>query len=466
MASAFNILIFGVYLFFYFLFSNNLIGDFGGNIYLSAPIILSIVIYINYRRYKTIFHILNIFNFSSLLFFFGSPLINLFLAQENFVLESIVVSEFSKRDLDFCSIIVMISLSVINFSASLNINLLFVRNLDSYNSKFNHFLFKVGSILMTTSLPFIVLLIVFQIQYLLEAGYLSIYNGDIANVKYPIPFLTYVTYPFFYGFCLICSAVPSKKIFNRFFIILLCISIFESFKGGRFSLVSPILYFFWFSTLVYHTNFKLKKLLIPFILLISLISFLTLNRDKSENSVDVNKVAFSIIASQGRSVQLFSLYLDNKPQVEKYGKYMITSNLLLPYLVIKYPSKIFQSQNTESVMISNNFKDIITYVLSPDYYLSGGGMGGTYIVELYELGLLFCIFFSLIFGIFLYNFSNLTINSVFFRFISYFLFLYIFIMPRAEALPNFLNLIKLVFVYLLLKFVFVFFNKIQPQKND
>ncbi|TBH75056.1 O-antigen polysaccharide polymerase Wzy [Aquirufa antheringensis] len=466
MASTFNILIFVLYLFFYFLISNNLIDDFGGYIYLSAPIILIIIIILNYRRYKSIFHILNIFNFSSLLFFFGSPLINLFLAQENFILESIVVKEFSKRDLDFCSIIVLISLSVINFSSGLNINFLSFSNADSSHTKFNNYLFKVGSILMITSLPFIIVLIIFQIQYLLEAGYLSIYNGDISNVAYPIPFLSYVTYPFFYGFCLICSAVPTQKIFNRFFIILFCISIFESFKGGRFSLVAPILYFFWFSTLVYRTNFKLKKLLIPLVLLISLISFLTLNREKSESSVDLNKVAFSIIASQGRSVQLFSLYLENKAQVENYGKYMITSNLLLPYLVLRYPSKIFQSQNTETVMISNNFKDIITYVLSPDYYLSGGGMGGTYIVELYELGLLFSIFFSFIFGIFLYNLSKLTIVSAFFRFISYFLFLYIFIMPRAEALPNFLNLIKLGFVYLLLKFVFVFYNKIGSQKYD
>lgn len=465
MSFVLNIFIFFIYLILYFLFSANVITDLGGYIYLSAPLILIVFICGNLKSNISFFNILNIFNLSSLLFFFASPLVNLFISLDVFNFESIIVKVFSKRDLDFCSIVVIISISCINIGSRLKIH--FFKYLDyvTIDLKFNRYLFLIGKWLMILSFPFILCLIYFQIKYILDFGYLTIYTGEIADIKYPLPYLSYVTYPFFYGFCLICSAAAPQKSFNKYVGLLLFVSLFESFKGGRFSLIGPILFFFWYSSVIYKSKYKPRKLLLPLLLLVALISVLTLRRDKSDN-VDISKVTFSIIASQGRSVQLFSLYLENKEQVEKYGKYMITSNLLLPYLVVKYPSKLFQSQNTETVMISNNFKDIITYVLSPEYYLSGGGMGGTYIVEIYELGLVFCIFFSICFGVFLYNFSKLTINSTLVRFISYFLFLYIFIMPRAEALPNILNLFKFVFVYFLLKLGFIILNKSKVQINE
>ncbi len=459
----FNLILFFFFFFLYIIYSANFSIGIDGGVYTFSPLIIFVLIYGNLKNDFSFFHILNIFNLSSLLFFFGTPLINIIVSQDLYNFESIVSKLFNKRDLDYCSIIVIISLLTINISCNLKIKVFNI--VENNNFTFNDYIFNIGKWLMILSLPFILLLIFYQISYIYENGYLTIYTGGLSEINYPFPLLGYATYPFSYGFYLICSACPTNKVFNKYFFLLVIVALFESLKGGRFSLIGPVLFYFWYCSVNFGVRYNIKKLFLPLILLISLISFLTFNREKSESDVDLSRIAFSVISSQGRSTQLFSLYIENKTEVERYGKYMITSNLILPYLVLKYPSKIFQSQNVEAVLISNSFKEIITYVLNPDYYLNGGGMGGTYIVELYELGFIFCFVFSILFGIFLYNFSFLFNRFYLFRFLSLFLFLYVFIMPRAEALPNMLNLIKLVtffslvYIGFFLRYKSIFFKR-------
>jgi oligosaccharide repeat unit polymerase len=434
--------------------------NLGGKIYLLAPFIIILLIVLNLRQGYYIFDLLNIFNISSLLFFFSTPLMSLFLNIDLFLLESLVILDFKPNSLDYCSLIILLSNICVNLSYSLFSS--YFKKKDNLPTiiRYENF-FLLGRTLMITSLPFMLLLIVIQIKYIIENGYLSIYNGSLQQIQYPVPFLSFSSYLFYFGYYFICASKCDRKKFNLYSFIYIAFSVLDSLKGGRFSLVLSIFFYLWYSYKIYDVKYKLKIFFIPFIILLLFVNFLTINRDSNRDNSNnqIITTTASIIASQGRSTQLFSLYLENKVSVHQYGTLLITSNLLWPYLKIRYPDIDFNSQNTQSLLVSNNFKDIITYVLNPDYFLSGGGMGGTYIVELFELGYVFTILFSLVFGFFIYIFSNKYINKSFGGFISFFIFQYIFVMPRAESLPNSLTFLKLLFIFMF----FILFFKLQKR---
>ncbi len=434
--------------------------NFGGNIYLLAPFIIILIIVLNLRQGFYIFDLLNIFNISTLLFFFSTPLMSVFLNINLYLLESLVIVDFKPNSLDYCSLIILLSNISINLSYILFSR--YFKKKDTLSTIIKHKNFYLlGRTLMITSLPFMLLLLFIQIKYIQENGYLSIYNGSLQQIQYPIPFLNFSTYLFYFGYYFICASKCDRKKFNLYSFVYIAFSVFDSLKGGRFSLILSILFFLWYSYKIYDVKYKLKIFFIPFIILLLFVNFLTINRDANRDNSNnqIITTTAAIIASQGRSTQLFSLYLENKASVHQYGTFLISSNLLWPYLKIKYPDIDFNSQNTQSIFVSNNFKDIITYVLNPDYFLSGGGMGGTYIVELFELGYVFTILFSIVFGFFIYFFSNKYIYTSFGGFISFFIFQYIFVMPRGEALPNSLTFLKLLFIFIF----FIFFFKLQTR---
>ena len=425
--------------------------NLGGYIYLFAPFIIILIIVLNLRQGYYIFDLLNIFNISSLLFFFSTPLMSVFLNIDLFLLESLVIVDFKPSSLDYCSLIILLSNISINLSY-----ILFSRHFRKKDNldiiiKYEKF-YLLGRTLLITSLPFMLLLLFIQIKYILDNGYLSIYNGSLQQIQYPVPFLSFSSYLFYFGYYFICASKCDRKKFNLYSFIYIAFSVLDSLKGGRFSLVLSIFFYLWYSYIIYDVKYKLKIFIIPFIILLLFVNFLTINRDSNRDNSNnqIITTTAAIIASQGRSTQLFSLYLENKVSVHQYGTLLITSNLLWPYLKIRYPDIDFNSQNTQSLQVSNNFKDIITYVLNPNYFLDGGGMGGTYIVELFELGFLFTILFSILFGVFIHLFSNKYVFTYFGGFISFFIFQYVFIMPRAEALPNILTFIKLFFVFFFL----------------
>ena len=91
--------------------------------------------------------------------------------------------------------------------------------------------------------------------------------------------------------------------------------------------------------------------------------------------------------------------------------------------------------------------------ISPEYYFAGGGLGGTYIVELKELGLFFLICISILIGILFSKFTKHITHNHLIKFLSYSILLHVFIMIRGETFPNMWNLLKLIFFYYSLKFL-------------
>lgn len=429
----------------YFSFSNS-----NGIIYKLSPFIIFYLIYSNYRLNIKLFDVINIFNFSVLLFSFLAPFFSLFIEIDINTFDSIVYRVFSNMVLDKGSCLIVISVLVINITYILSkrINI----NSSNTNSEFIKFSYFFGKILFIFSIPLTITALFIQIFYVINNGFLSLYNGELQSIVYPLKIIGFAHYFFYYGFFLIASSIPPKKKLMKYAIIFIIISLFEGIKGSRIAFIFPVIYLLWYLSFFYK-SYNIKNKLKYIFVSLFIVIFLTTLRENVDDTKSSIRIVPEIIASQSRSVQLIALYEEYSDEVEKYGDKMITSNLLLPYYFLIYPSKVFKSQNYELVKISNNFKNIITFVISPEYYFAGGGLGGTYIVELKELGLFFLICISILIGILFSKFTKHLTHNHLIKFLSYSILLHVFIMIRGETFPNMWNLLKLIFFYYSLKFL-------------
>ena len=80
---------------------------------------------------------------------------------------------------------------------------------------------------------------------MLEHGYLAVYDGTIANLKYPI-WTTGAISIFEFSYCLFLASKPSKKKFFIISSIFFALRIADVLKGGRSKLFLPIIFLLWY----------------------------------------------------------------------------------------------------------------------------------------------------------------------------------------------------------------------------
>lgn len=441
-----------VLFFLYWLLETNIVYTFYGYIYFAAPFVIIFLLFTELFLYKTyLFELKNIFLFTSLIFFFGSTLVRSVFEIDVFQLDSLVVENFDPKLLDKASLIILISIITIYLVARNAFEIV------SPKFIFNHFFFRLGKKLMTFSIPFVFLQYLFEFYYIFKNGYLAIYSIGLNNIDYPLPFLRFSYYFFFIGYFLVVISNCSYVIFKKYSYIFLFFALLNSLKGGRAEIMIPICYFLWISNLIYGKRLQIKKIIYLFLLVLLSANFLSQFRTDND-SLPISKIFYSVIASQGRSTQTFALYLKNSEELDNLENCFIIANLAVPIINFQHPEAYNQGQNIESVKYSKNFKLIITYFLNESYYLAGGGIGGTYIAELYQFGIIGVIFFSLIFGTYL-RYHKFFFNIPYIKFISFFLFSHIFIISRAEYFPNTYILIKYILIYVAIYVLLIIINK-------
>lgn len=285
-------------------------------------------------------------------------------------------------------------------------------------------------------------------------GYESLYLGS----NLPVPsFIGLIadTMPFFIA--IILSRLPNKK--NSYLLLssYLILQLPLLAAGKRTPFMVAVLIWISYVALRGYTDSKkevwiTKKektatlIIIP--VLIVLIPFIG---DIRGGNVSHENPLIKTLDSQGVTIDVISHGIAMKEETPKsiYGSYTIAP--ILSYVSTNFISRSLlntteiQVQTKESAELGLNYADTISYmVLSKDLYLSGQGLGSSYIIETYiDFGIAGLIVYSILMAILMRWMSNNFGRNQFKTFLIILLMMGIYILPRDASLNFIVSIIQI-----------------------
>ena len=279
-----------------------------------------------------------------------------------------------------------------------------------------------------------------EVQNVISIGYVSSYR--ILKLK---NFSYYLVTLFDFLIVIYLSLKPKfdikAKIIIGIYIILLFIS---SLKGSRGIFLIGLIFFFWYLEIL--EVFKInKKHMLILIFLISIYSnFIrsirnNYGKDINFTMVKTNSKIIEIpkkfLESQNSTARMIG-YLKTFPEItegENNGK-MIFSSFHTFYDSIFNKESVSTRKFEESLgKRASNFSRI-SYIINSKYVQLGYGLGGNYIVEMYEIGKKYgVLFFSFLFILMIYFLENIfkKNNSIYKNIFVILIFKKIFFAPRS-----------------------------------
>ncbi|GLI56923.1 sugar isomerase [Propionigenium maris DSM 9537] len=307
-------------------------------------------------------------------------------------------------------------------------------------------------------------------RFVSELGYSEYYLSYSSNLPFIISFFSSFYYISFYT---ILSTFPNKRKTRVLFLMGSIVAVVSLGFGQRNGFVLDIILMFIYLAFREQTGQKWidrKKIAIGLILIPLVIGGMQdLSNKRFEKNISSKEATFkkveSFFISQGGSIHTITYGYQLKDYIPKQDiKYILGP--LRDYLTQNIISqKLFGFENWQHDPIKKATKaalygSTLAYMLFPEGYLAGKGMGSSYIAEIYhDFGYLGIIFGSLLIGMSLKKFDNYSVNS-WFKFVFLMLIIRrVIYLPRDSALgwisivfsiPNILGLLSII---LLSKFI-------------
>lgn len=278
-----------------------------------------------------------------------------------------------------------------------------------------------------------------NIKEVMKMGYAASYLRDIdKNSSYYFIALFSILFIIYLG-------LKPKK--NKKMIIILVVSILiafiSSFSGSRGEFLVKLIFFIWY--LEVQNYFKIKKkyaILLVFLVFIYSDRLANIRANYGKNSYSVNRtdnfkiveLPLSFLESQNGTASLIG-YIKVFPEIiegENYGK-MILYSYYTFYDSFFRKELLIQNKSREVGMKINNASRI-SYIVNYDYVKKGNGLGGNYIVEMYEVGREpGVLFLSIFFVLLIFYLENLfkKDKSIYSNIFVLMIFEKIFMAPRS-----------------------------------
>lgn len=282
-------------------------------------------------------------------------------------------------------------------------------------------------------------------------GYLSIHLGGETAINYPV-WTKGTGFIFEAAFCFILAARPPKKIFFPVALLFTVAKFYDSLRGQRILFAMAIGYVIW-----YYLNTYLKKLNLKHLVILggaaviiftsfSVIRTHSLQQNSSFATVQSKiskgyKNLFSFIEGQSVSIYVFGHMIHFK---EKF------KNKRHPYIFDKVVNLFtpWTGQNEKTIQEHNALSDQLTYFLNRSVYLYGGGTGGSFLGELYDLGRLGFIIGAVTIGFCIYLFELFFQRNRWVSLIAYYVISQLLWMPRGEVLYSVRNILVTTIIYI------------------
>ncbi len=299
---------------------------------------------------------------------------------------------------------------------------------------------KIGTTLFFIGLPGAIIKSLIKLKYVFSHGYLALFSDNTAPLSYP--FWTNISsLLFLIGFIFILASLPSKRKTLIIISIFMSIVILKLLGGTRGGAMVIFLFVVW-----YYYRFVSTKDIKVFLAiavgsgLIILSQFIGFFR--SGIAYNINNFSDTLIeffSNMGTSLSVLSAMIHYKDEFINNGIPYIFN----PFLTFFAPP----SQGIERIENVPSLADQLSYFVAPERYLSGEGVGTSFLGELYDLGSLGFILGNLLLGIFIIFFSKIVGSSRLALILSYHIVTGIIWMPRGGYFPPIIMLIVVLIAY-------------------
>lgn len=293
-----------------------------------------------------------------------------------------------------------------------------------------------------------------EYKYILSVGYISIYVGGLDDLNYYSPLIKFSHLVFYSLFSYYLIVTNSKKSFLIIALLFLFVSLLDSLKGARISLILPIFFIVWYYNSLYQIKIN-SRTVFKICLLIIFLVFFSIYSATKRNDLELDlktNVIKSAILETGSTLQVVGRYIKNRDQVVSTYPYFLEP-IFYPYFYIRYFSVMTKGQSNDLLIYRNSLNHQFTAFLDKEGYLAGRGVGTSSPAELFQYGLFSLLFLSIIYGFLLVLFYN-SINNNLIIFLSSTIVLHLFFIARETPFPNMIGIIKSTFVYFILKSIF------------
>jgi len=311
---------------------------------------------------------------------------------------------------------------------------------------------KIGLLFFSISFPFFVFRQLTSFLVIFNYGYIG---SHMQAINYSNPIINILASFFYMGFFLYMSGVPSKRNSLIIFIVfVLCsgLSLFQGSRGEFFSLLLAALWVF-----LYVSNYKfgfLKALLIGFLLI-----FIADFTGYIRNGVLPDHLfgfttIFDFLYSQGVSILVPGTtiqFADHFSMVDGFHSLFSQFQLIFQNLIGHHGSYTIETA-TKSWDLSHK----LAYFLNKNLYLSGSGLGTSFLAEMYLTGGLLGVFIiTFLFSISFRWFYFIALKSNLLFFVFAFTLTAILFIPRGSMFYFFVPLYKSLVAMLL---ILLFYN--------
>ncbi|MFT3751983.1 MAG: O-antigen polysaccharide polymerase Wzy [Paludibacter sp.] len=305
------------------------------------------------------------------------------------------------------------------------------------------YLYTGGIILFIIALPGILTKYYLQMKVILQQGYLSIYNGSLQNIDYPI-ICTGAGTLLIIGYCIFISSKPSKKQYLIITTIFILTQILNGLKGQRSVLMFPLVFSTWYYMKFFTTQVAVRKII--FLILIVAIAaqgILMLRHKKkylSQKESFTDTYITNFFVQQG--VTFFI-----QPYILHYG----IKNESYPYLLAPLDFRSYgKPQTLDRLQKFNYLPDKLMYRMLPNGFKEGGGVGSSITAIFYDLPRWVSFILCFLGGFLISKFENNVKNYRLLLVSSYYIVYAVTSSIRYEPLQLFYDLLIVLVIYTLI----------------
>ncbi len=311
-------------------------------------------------------------------------------------------------------------------------------------------LYRIGLIIFIIFLPFTAFKSYLEFIDLFGKSFTEYYTEE-SSLSTPL-YLRLFALMFQVAYMIILASIPKRQ--NYLIISGLYILTIVPYLliGLRANFAVSLIFMFWYYINIYNIKVRIKRLVVPLILLLSVLQLVAIKRNLNVNdSISFFKLIPTFLYDQSQSMYVLSLYM-------QYYDDIIHNQF--PYLLDPLTSWMYPSgQSLEVVNSRSSLGHHLTYSLSPGYYMSGSSLGTNFIAELYEFGLIAIILGAVFFAYFISAFEKLVFKKRVYLFLSLIILQYFFIAPRSGFLPSIYFIFRVLLIYYCILVIFRLYSR-------
>ena len=289
-----------------------------------------------------------------------------------------------------------------------------------------------------------------------SADYASSYSAEAKDLKSIVPLSWVFTNVFSIGFYLWLASVPSERSFKKGFYIFILTSLASSLYGGRINFVVPLIFIFWYRSVVYGRELSKFSLYLGGILIFIFVLFV--ENFRSQVGIDLDVIVGFFIGSLSKAQYTLSLYIDGKSLIDQVGSNYWSAPLTFPYDYFVHGGALV-GQGEASADIRGDLGHVMPAALNRDAYIAGAGTGSSLVAEAYQYGLI-GLFPLLLMFYFFYREIFRRMSKRIFLMISPLVFMHFVFSGRDSLFLNSWGLVKLILAYCLLRCIIVLWSRL------